>query len=112
MKTQVLKIQPLTENDSLQVSIAIGNQQNKFTFSRNFEQIGEHKFAIITYNNNFGETFKFNQHLVTEVINLVKQYYQGNQIKLPQEIGDFGTAEMSLALQKRFKAHSPLPKVI
>ena len=111
MKTQVLKIQPISENDNLEIWIAIGNQQQKFTFSRNFEQIGDNKIAIITYNHEFGEIFKFNQHLMTEVINLIKQYYQGETINLPQEIGDFGDAEIALALQKPFHKDSQLQEV-
>jgi hypothetical protein len=112
MKTQVLKILPLKENDSLQVWICIGEKLEKFTFSRNFEQIGEVKLAIITYNNDFGETFKFNQHLVAEVVNLVKKYYHGNALNLPQEIGDFSSAEIALALQKPFKYLRQLHKTI
>jgi hypothetical protein len=103
MKTQVLSIQHISEDDSLQVWMSIGDKQQKFTFSRDFDQIGKHQLQIITYGSDFGETFKFNQHIVGEVINLVKQCYQGNHIRLPQEVGDFGTPEAALALQKPFK---------
>ncbi|MBC6456291.1 MAG: hypothetical protein GDA43_26610 [Hormoscilla sp. SP5CHS1] len=33
---------------------------------------------------------------------LVRQFYAGNRVKLPQDVGDFGTPEHALALQKPF----------
>jgi hypothetical protein len=110
MKTQVLTIKPQPDVNSLEVSMAIGECQHQFTFSREFDQIGDRQLQIITYNRDFGETFKYNQHIVAEVTNLVRQFYKGEEVKLPQEVGDFGTPSEALALQKPFKIEKTLDK--
>ncbi len=102
MKTLVLNIQPLPNEDSLEVWMLIGDRQYQFTFSRKFDSFGKHKLQIITHDSNFGETFKFNQHIVGEVMNLVRRFYKGESVKLPTVVGDFGTSEQALALQKPF----------
>ncbi|MEQ9367627.1 MAG: helicase-related protein [Coleofasciculus chthonoplastes F3-SA18-01] len=104
MKTQVLNIQSIPDADSLKVWMSIGNKQQPFIFSRKFDQIANRQLQILTYESEFGETFKFNQHIVGEVMNLVRQFYQGNPVELPQEVGEFGTPEQALALQKPFNA--------
>lgn len=103
MKTQVLNIQSIPDNDSLKVWMLIGDKQHQFTFSRRVDQIANRQLQVISYESDFGETFKFNQHIVGEVMNLVRQFYKGDTIELPQEVGDLGTPEQALALQKPFK---------
>ncbi len=68
MKTQVLKIQPNTDTNFLKVCMSIGDEQHQFTFSRQFDQIANRQLQIINYENNFGDTFKFNQHIIGEVM--------------------------------------------
>ncbi|MHC5732243.1 MAG: hypothetical protein ACYTXY_50945, partial [Nostoc sp.] len=55
---------------------------------------------------NFGDTFKYNQHIIGEVMSLVRKFFKGDELTLPQEIGDFGTPEEALALQKPFNQSS------
>ena len=102
MKTQVSNIQPLPNVDSLEIWMLIGDKQYQFTFSRKFNSFGKHQLQIITHDSNFGETFKFNQHIVAEVMNIVRQFYNGESVKLPTVVGNFGTSEQALALQKPF----------
>jgi hypothetical protein len=106
MKTQVLNIQPNTDTNSLKVFMSIGNEQHQFTFFRQFDSFANHQIQIINYDNQFGDTFKFNQHIIGEVISLVRSFFKGNKLFLPQDVGDFGTLEEALALQKPFKQSS------
>ncbi|MGL4622918.1 MAG: helicase-related protein [Chroococcidiopsis sp.] len=105
MKTQVLKVQPNSSANSLKVCMSIGDEQHHFTFSRQFDSFANRQLQIINYDNNFGETFKFNQHIIGEVMSLVRNFFKGVIAPLPQDVGDFGTLEEALALQKPF-SHS------
>lgn len=102
MITQVSNIQQGNNADSLTVTMSIGDKDRQFTFTRKYDRIGDRTLQIITYDSDFGETFKFNQQIVAEVMKLVRQFYAGNRVKLPQDVGDFGTQEQALALQKPF----------
>ncbi|MHC5915686.1 MAG: helicase-related protein [Nostoc sp.] len=86
--------------------MSIGDEQHQFTFSRQFDQIANRQLQIINYDNNFGDTFKYNQHIIGEVMSLVRKFFKGDELTLPQEIGDFGTPEEALALQKPFNQSS------
>ncbi len=57
----------------------------------------------ITYDKEFGETFKFNQQIIESVMKLVKQVYGGERVDLPANVGDFGTAESAKEGIKPFK---------
>ncbi len=76
-----------------------------------FDTLANRQIQIITYEADFGETFKFNQHIVGEVINLVRQIYNGGVVELPIEVGDFGTAEQARALQKPFTPQKNIDKL-
>ncbi|GAA6623179.1 hypothetical protein [Scytonema sp. NUACC26] len=102
MKTQVLNIQPNADTNSLKVFMSVGDEQHQFTFSRRFDQIGNHQVQIITPEHQFGDTFKFNQQITDEVMKIVRQFFKGDKLILPQDVGDFGTPEKALALQKPF----------
>ncbi len=102
MKTIVLAIEPISDSDSLKIWLSIGSEQHSATFSRKFDDFGGHQLQIITYNKEFGETFKFNQQIIGEVMNLVKQVYRGETVELPAEVGDFGPPESALGTLKPF----------
>ena len=102
MKTQVLNIQLNSEANSLKVCMSIGDKQDQFIFLRQFDQIANRQLQIINYDNHFGETFKFNQHIIEEVISLVRKFFKGDKLNLPQDVGDFGTKEEALISQKPF----------
>jgi len=102
MITQVLNIQQGSNADFLTIMMSIENRQHQFTFARKYDPIANRQLQIITYDSDFGETFKFNQQIVAEVMNLVREFYAGNSVKLPQYVGYFGTREQALALQKPF----------
>ncbi len=108
MKTLVKAIEPISDSDSLKVWLSIGNRQLLATFSRKFDDFGGHQLQIITYNQEFGEIFQFNQQIIGEVINLVKQVYRGENVELPASVGDFGTPESALGTLKPFKGEKSL----
>ncbi len=111
MKTQVLNIKPIPNSDSLDVVLEIDSKRHCFTFSRQFDQIDEKELQIITYEPAFGELFQFNQHVVGEVMNLVKRVYGGEKVKFPKEVGDFGTPREALATLKPFKGEQVVSNV-
>ena len=100
MKTQVSKLQFLPKKNFVEVWMLIGNRQFHFTFSLKVHKITNEHLRIITHQRSFGEIFRFNQHIVDEVMNLVWMFYQGASIKLPATVGDFGTSEQALRFQK------------
>ena len=108
MKTEILTIQPRENANILDVGMAIATEKRQFTFAVKFDNIANHKLQIITYDSEFGETFKFNQHIVAEVMNLVRQIVKGDRLDFPIYVGDFGTAEEAIALQKPFNSKQPL----
>ena len=111
MKTQIKTIEPISNSDSLNVVLLMDQKQHSFTFSRQFDQIGNKELQIITYDREFGETFKFNQHISGEVMNLVKRVYRGESVELPKEVGEFGTETEALASQKPFKGEKVVSNV-
>lgn len=100
MKTQVLSIQPIAHTDSLRVLMSIGSSEHSFTFTRKEELIGQTKIFVIEEDRNFAEVFQFNQQIAGSVMSLVRQFYKGDSVQLPLDVGDFGTMEEALALQK------------
>jgi hypothetical protein len=100
MKNQVLSIQSIDNNDSLRVEMSVCGKLHSFVFSRSQELIGKTKMAVINEDGNFAEVFQFNQHIAGEVMSLVRQAYKGEKVQLPLDVGDFGTMEEALALQK------------
>ncbi len=103
MKTLVNAIEPINDSDSLKVWLSIDSKQLEATFSRKIDNFGQHQLQIITYDKEFGETFKFNQQIIGAVMKLVKQVYGGERVELPANVGDFGTAESALETIKSFK---------
>ncbi len=103
MKTLVNAIEPINDSDSLKVWLSLDSKQLEANFSRKFHYFGQHQLQIITYDKEFGETFKFNQQIIGEVINLVKQVYRGERVELPANVGDFGTPSSALETIKPFK---------
>ncbi|ELR96539.1 hypothetical protein [Gloeocapsa sp. PCC 73106] len=100
MKTQLLSIQPIDNNDSLRVEMSVGDERLSFIFSRSQELIGQTQITVINEDRDFAEVFQFNQHIAGEVMSLVCQAYKGERVQLPADVGDFGTLEEALALQK------------
>ncbi|BAZ14083.1 hypothetical protein NIES4071_59230 [Calothrix sp. NIES-4071] len=102
MKTQVLKIQLNNDANSLSTYVLIGNDKHEFTFSRKFNTIANKQLQVINHDKSFGDIFKYNHHIINEVINIVRKFFQGENPTLPQYVGDFGTPEDALKLQKPF----------
>lgn len=102
MNTQVLKIEPNNDVNSLKVYVLIGDEKHEFTFSRKFDTIANKQLQLITHDKSFGDVFKYNHHIIDEVMNIVRKFFQGGNPNLPQDVGDFGTLEDALKQQKPF----------
>lgn len=102
MRTQILQIQPGNDVNSLKAYMLIGNEQYEFTFSRKFDTIANKQLQLINHDISFGEVFKYNHHIVDEVMNIVRKFFEGENPTLPQDVGDFGTLEDALKQQKPF----------
>ncbi len=103
MKTLVNAIEPINDSDSLKVWLSIDSKKLEATFSRKFDDFGQHQLQIIIYDKEFGEMFKFNQQIIEAVMKLVKQVYGGERVELPANVGDFGTPSLALETLKPFK---------
>ena len=110
MKTQVLTIQRKKDANTFDVWMAIATYKQQFIFTVKLDKIAGRQLQIITYDSEFGKTFKFNQHIIGEVLNLVRQIVGGSQLDFPVDVGDFGTAEEAIALQKSFPPRLTLLK--
>jgi hypothetical protein len=101
MKVKVLTVKP-NGDDSLEVFMSVGTDEYKFRFTRTFDTLAGKTITMINYEPRFWKVFKFNQHIVAEVIKIVRQIYLGENVYFPRNIGDFGTPQDAIALQKTF----------
>ena len=100
MNVKILAVESGKEADSLDVLLSIGEEKKSFRFIREFDLIGGHKIQIIKHEDKFWETFKFNQHIVFKVTELVLGKYRGEVLELPADLGKLGTKVEAIALQK------------
>ena len=100
MNVRILAVESGKEADSLEVLLSIGEEKKSFRFIREFDLIGGHKIQIIKHEDKFWETFKFNQHIVFKVTELVLGKYRGEVLELPADLGKLSTKVEAIALQK------------
>ena len=100
MNVRILAVESGNEADSLDVLLSIGEEKKSFRFIREFDLIGGHKIQIIKHEDKFWETFKFNQHIVFKVTELVLGKYRGEVLELPADLGKLSTKVEAIALQK------------
>lgn len=100
MNVKILAVESGKEADSMEVLLSIGEEKKSFRFIREFDLIGGHKIQIIKHEDKFWETFKFNQHIVFKVTELVLGKYRGEVLELPADLGKFGPKVEAIALQK------------
>lgn len=100
MNVRILAVESGNEADSLDVLLSIGEEKKSFRFIREFDIIGGHKIQIIKHEDKFWETFKFNQHIVFKVTELVLGKYRGEVLELPADLGKLSTKVEAIALQK------------
>lgn len=110
MKTQVLsitKIEPIDSAkdklDGLEVVVLLADSQKTFTFTVKKAKIGDRELTSFSEDEQFSQTFQFNDHIGIEITNLVKKVAQGEIINFPISVSDFGTPEEALAIQKPFE---------
>jgi hypothetical protein len=101
MKVKVLTFKPNCD-DSLEVFMSVGTEEYKFRFTRTFDTLAGKTITMINDEPRFWKVFKFNQHIVAEVIKIVRQIYRGENVDFPRNIGDFGTPKDAIALPKNF----------
>ena len=100
INVKILAVESGNEADSLDVLLSIGEEKKSFRFIREFDLIGGHKIQIIKHEDKFWETFKFNQHIVFKVTELVLGKYRGEVLELPADLGKLSTKVEAIALQK------------
>lgn len=98
MNTTVLSIQPVEGTNDFIVLMSIDAAQEQFTFT--IDQPSQEPFVVVGGDIRFGKFFRFNQHIAIEVSKLVGEIYQGKPVEFPVDVGDFGTPEEAIALQK------------
>ncbi|NJS12652.1 MAG: hypothetical protein HC789_20895 [Microcoleus sp. CSU_2_2] len=91
MNVKIWAVESGKEADSIEVLLSMGEDKKSFKFLREFDVIGGHKIQTIKHEDKFWETFKFNQHIVFKVTELVLGKYRGEVLELPAELGKFGT---------------------
>jgi mitochondrial fission protein ELM1 len=101
MNTTVLSIQPVEGTNDFIVLMSIGAEQEQFTFT--IEKPKQQPFVVVGGDIRFGKSFRFNQHISIEVSKLVGEIYKGKHVEFPADVGDFGTPEEAIALQKPFQ---------
>ena len=99
MKVKVLIVKP-NGDDSLDVFMSVGTDEYKFRFTRIFDTLAGKTITMINYEPPFWKVFKFNQHIVAEVIKILREIYLGETVDFPRNVGDFGTPQDAIALQK------------
>jgi hypothetical protein len=98
MNVTVQAIQISSEKDSVQVSLVVGEQKSTFAFTVHESAIGTQKVKILNYEQRFWDVFKFNQHIVFQVTNLVKRQLAGEDMSLPVEMGQFFAPDPGLTV--------------
>lgn len=103
MKTKVLSIESIQGTQDFRVLISLGNDQQEFIFT--VDSSPNDPFVVVGGDRQFGQLFRFNQHLAAQMGELVADVYYQKAVELPLEIGYFFTPEEAIAEQQRF--HSP-----
>lgn len=76
MKVKILAVESGKEDDSPDVLLSIGEEKKSFRFIREFDIICGHQIQMIKHEDKFWKTFKFNQHIVFKVTELVLGKYR------------------------------------
>ncbi len=89
MKVQVLNIKPSDRQRIFNVIVLIGTTKHQFPITIEIDTIANQEIQIINGDENFSETFRFNQGIATDICKLVAQIYNHKSVELPLEIGEF-----------------------
>jgi hypothetical protein len=103
MKTKVLSIDSIQGTQDFRVLICVGNDQQEFIFT--VDTSPNDPFIVVGGDRQFGQLFRFNQHLAAQVGELVADVYYQKAVDLPLEVGYFFTPEEAIAEQKEFHLH-------
>lgn len=106
MKVQVLSVKPPIAPNTHEVLLSVGTETQKFIFTTEVNQVGEHLLQTTRGDRSFSEVFKFNQRVAMNVTNLVVKCYNGETVNFPADVGVFVTPETALSKQKQFKNSS------
>ena len=106
MKVQVLSIQSAIAPNAHEVVLSVGTNTQKFIFTTEVNQVGEHLLQTTRGDSTFSEVFKFNQRVAMNVTNLVVKCYNRETVNLPVDVGILVTPETALSKQKPFENNS------
>lgn len=100
MKTQLLSITNL--QNQLEILVLLGEISRQYRFIVKKNQIKDSTLLTFVEDQDFSETFRFNDHIAIEITNLVKKFYQGEKIDFPINLGDYDTDLIALSQQENF----------
>ena len=100
MNAKVLLIQSIPGTQEFQVSMSVGQELQEFMFT--VETSVSEPFAVVGGDRKFGQFFRFNQHIATQVGQLVADVYYQKTIDVPIDVGYFLTPEEAIAQQPPF----------
>ena len=106
MKVQVLSIQSAIAPNAHEVVLSVGTNTQKFIFTTEVNQVGEHLLQTTRGDRTFSEVFRFNQRVAMNVTNLVVKCYNRETVNLPADVGVLVTPETALSKQKPFENNS------
>ena len=107
MKTTAIAIEPHPADvTSFSVSVSIGTELHTFILNVQIVSVAGREVQAVSGNDAFEQTFAFNPHLSLAIGQLVSNVYNQETVELPVELGDFGTDEAAIAMQKPFKETS------
>ena len=89
------------DSDTFDIDMSLGAEEYRFVFTVERDAVDE-KFLAIAEDPQFSKLFRFNDHIATNTIELVAKMINEKVVKLPVDVGDFGTCEQALAQQKPF----------
>jgi len=88
MNVQVLAISPTSQFNAYDVKVNIGEKQHDFRMTVKIVPVAGRELQVTNGDENFLETFRFNQMVALEISKLVSKVYNNEEVKLPAEITD------------------------
>ncbi len=95
MNTQVLSIESKQDSE-ISLIISIGQDKYKFSLIAETDTVSDQHMHTLRADDRFLDSFRFNQHIASSITKLALEFYQGEIVELPQDIGAFVTREEAL----------------
>jgi hypothetical protein len=93
MNVEVLTIENKLDAEVVDVRLRVGQQESTVRFTIGMTQIGDQAIQTLDYERSFWESFKFNQHIIFRVMELVRSRLGNETVELPMVVGRLHTPE-------------------